>query len=157
MRLDREFDFDSKRARWQATQAVQAGKEESEKLIAEFGRLTEEINSNSTHVQITFRHERAEHCVLIAMNHRLCLESYQPTFGDDGKYVLHIWLLQGGMFEGPYALEEPTRTDESRYQIDLGRDNQIGWREDARFFTSTQIADLWMKNFLRHLGSTKNT
>ena len=148
LRLQSEISFSSKRNAWRYSQLETAGKIEAEAVVQQLRHLAEEI-SEQTELRVSFRQDEPGHCVLTIGETRLLLESYRPSLSESPTFVLHIWILDGGRYMGPFAIEDATKVEEGRYEADLDLSERVGWILDGRFLTSLQVADFWLK---RELG-----
>ena len=148
LKLDRQISFAAKKNSWRFSgEFERAGALEAERVVQELKRLAEEIHAQ-TRLHPTFDQKESGHCVLSVDRTRLLVEVYRPSLSEYPTFVLHIWINEGGTFLGPYAIEEPTKIDEGRYEIDLDATEQSGWQLDGRFLTSLQVADVWLKRLL---------
>lgn len=71
------------------------------------------------------------------------------TFGNTlERSGLTIVFSEGGKFMGGLVLEEPKEIERIRYELDWDKTRRVGWRERSearRFYTSQQLADVWVR------------
>jgi hypothetical protein len=151
-KIARELSFKDERAAWLSSEkAVRDAEVEVERVVNEFQRIANAVNSSVPSIQISFARKENNFWTVSSHGVRIGI-SWMRTFVNNlNRSGLTIVLSKGGHVQDGFVFVAPTEVSRIHYNVDLDLSRKIGWREkegDMHFFTSSHLADQWLTRLL---------
>jgi hypothetical protein len=138
-----------------AREGVENALEEVNRLFDLLQQACEQISTSAdSQTQLRFDKDSRGFASVSGWNIRFGI-SWGHQYGNTLDYSgLSIVMSEGGRFYNRMPVVQPQEISRMEYQLDWDRSRRIGWREedgDKMFYSSAQLADVWIRRILDHL------
>jgi hypothetical protein len=158
IKLQYEIVLETERSTWLGSpEGVLRAQQELETLFVELQELAEKITDQSSHIRVQFERRGDNACTIFSLGLALQLVWYVRHKSTLRESKLHVLILEAYDATN-YRIQggNPIIVSDVRYDVDLSKDRRAGWRETAtkkRFFPSSQLADLLLKDLFSNIRS----
>ena len=147
--VSREIDFRNERSQWrQSGLSIEAAKEQTKLLFQDLKKFAEQISSKNPQMRLEFSQPPAQiSCEVYSRGNGFSVSwfMYNADYFDQAGLTFTTW--ERGRFIEGRSVRSRRETDSKDYNVDLDLSRRVGWREENgnRFFTSSQLAEHWIK------------